>query len=52
MVHPCNPSIQQAEVEGSQIPGLPGLHNETLSQKQKTKNKNKPSTWVGGYVAQ
>ena len=43
----CNPSTQEAEAGGFQssrpawstewVPGQPGLHRETLSQKNKTK---------------
>jgi hypothetical protein len=34
MEHTCNPSTQKVEVEGLRVPGQPGLHSETLSQKQ------------------
>jgi predicted nuclease of restriction endonuclease-like (RecB) superfamily len=47
----CNPSIMKAETGRSlrprpawsteQIPGQPGLHRETLSQKNKTNKKQK-----------
>jgi hypothetical protein len=33
--HACNPSPQEADTGGSQVWGQPGLHSETLSQKQK-----------------
>jgi hypothetical protein len=39
MVHACNLSIQEAETEGSQVSDQPGLHSETLSQKQKQQYK-------------
>jgi hypothetical protein len=35
IVHACNPSTQEAEAGGLQIPDLPGLHSETLFQKNK-----------------
>jgi hypothetical protein len=36
MVYICNPGTQEAEEEGSQIQGYPGLYSKTLSQKRKT----------------
>jgi hypothetical protein len=33
VVHICNPSTQEAEAGGSSVPGQPGTHRETLSQK-------------------
>jgi hypothetical protein len=36
-VHGCDTSTWEAETEGSQLPGQPGLHSETLSQKKKKK---------------
>jgi hypothetical protein len=35
VVRTCNPSTQEAETEVSYVPGLPGLHNKTLTQKTK-----------------
>jgi hypothetical protein len=37
----CNPSTQESGSGGSQIPGQPGLHSETLSQKQNKTKKEK-----------
>jgi hypothetical protein len=37
----CNPCTWEAEVGGSYVWGQPGLHNKTLSQKTKTKPKNR-----------
>jgi hypothetical protein len=37
--HSCNPSTWEAEAEGSRVRTLPGLHKETLSQKEKKKKK-------------
>jgi hypothetical protein len=34
VAHDCNPSTWEAEAVGSWVPGQPGLHSETLSQKQ------------------
>jgi hypothetical protein len=31
MVHDCNSSTQEAKAGGSQVPGQPELHSETLS---------------------
>jgi hypothetical protein len=39
MVHACNPSILEAEAEGSRISGQPGLNNKTPTQKQKEKKR-------------
>jgi hypothetical protein len=38
--HTCNVSIQKAEVGGSWVPGQPGIHSETLFQ------KNIPQKWT------
>jgi hypothetical protein len=35
MMHAYNPSTQEAKARGSQVPGQPGLHSKTLTQKQK-----------------
>jgi hypothetical protein len=34
-VYTCNPSTQEAEAEGLQFRGQPGLHSKTLSQQKK-----------------
>jgi hypothetical protein len=34
-MHPCNPSTWEAEAEGLNIGGQPGLNNEIMSQKTK-----------------
>jgi hypothetical protein len=39
VAHTCNPSTQEAEVEGLQVWGQPGLHSETLPQKQNETKK-------------
>jgi short-subunit dehydrogenase involved in D-alanine esterification of teichoic acids len=31
VMHACNPSTLETEAGGSQVPGKPGLHSETLS---------------------
>jgi hypothetical protein len=38
LVYTCNPTTLEAEAEGAQVQGQPGLHNEILSHtyKQKT----------------
>jgi hypothetical protein len=52
MAHSCNPSTREAEASRSLlslrpawstelVPGEPGLHRETLSQKKKKKKKRK-----------
>ena len=50
VAHAFNPSTQEAETSGSQslrpawsiegVPGQPGLHRETMSQKKKKKKIN------------
>ena len=54
VVHAFNPSTWRAEAGGSlnskpawsteRVPGQPGLHGETLSQKNKSNNNNKTKT--------
>jgi hypothetical protein len=39
MAHIYNPNIQEAEAGGSQVQGQPGLHGETLSQQNETKQE-------------
>jgi hypothetical protein len=34
VAHTCSSSSLEAEVGGLRVPGQPGLHSETLSQKQ------------------
>jgi hypothetical protein len=34
VAHACDPSAQEAEVEGSQVQGQPGLHSETVKEKK------------------
>jgi hypothetical protein len=36
--HDCNPSSWESEPGGLHIPGQPGLHSQTLSQKQTNEN--------------
>jgi hypothetical protein len=38
-MHTCNPSTEEAEEGGSQNPGQPRLHRESLSQENKTKQE-------------
>jgi hypothetical protein len=35
VAHDCNLSPQEAEVGGSSVQGMPGLHSKTQSQKKK-----------------
>jgi hypothetical protein len=35
----CNPSIQEAEAGGVQVPSQPGLQSEALSQKKLKKER-------------
>jgi hypothetical protein len=39
MVYTYNPSTQEAEARRLQVPGQPGLHSKTLSQKTGAKTK-------------
>jgi hypothetical protein len=36
----CNPSIREAEAEGSQVQDQPGLHSENLPQKKRVRERN------------
>lgn len=45
MVHPCHPSTQEAKAGRLlQVGGQPELHNETLSQTNKTSNNKRNKT--------
>jgi hypothetical protein len=37
-MHTCNPSTQEAETGGSQVPGQPGLHSTICLQTKQNKN--------------
>jgi hypothetical protein len=41
LIHTFNPSTWEAEEGRLQVPGLPELHSNNLSQKNENKNKNK-----------
>jgi hypothetical protein len=41
VVPTCNLSIQEAKARGLQVPGQPGIRNETLSYQKKKKRKRK-----------
>jgi hypothetical protein len=43
--HTCNPSIEEVETVGSRVWGQPGLHSETLSQKERKKEQDKLRNW-------
>jgi hypothetical protein len=40
MTHTCNSRAQEVEARGLQVQGQPWLHSETLSQKNKRKEKS------------
>jgi hypothetical protein len=46
VVHTCNSSTQEAQAEGAQVPGQPGLHSET--QLIKNKNRKGGQEWRRG----
>jgi hypothetical protein len=39
VVHACNPSTWEAEIEGSQVRGQTGLHDEIILKKRKKKKE-------------
>jgi hypothetical protein len=44
-VHACTPRTQEAEEEGSQVRGQPGLHSEILSLKTKVNSLRENGGW-------
>jgi hypothetical protein len=45
VVHACTPRTQEAEEEGSQVRGQPGLHSEILSLKTKVNSLRENGGW-------